>query len=73
VGKTYVPCFGAISLLGNIVDAFTVSAQEEDFILGIWLRLAIQALNLLVELLPLAIFLGLLGLWTIRAANETKV
>lgn len=62
VEKTYVPCFGAISLLGNIVDTFTVSAQEEHFILGIWLRLAIQALNLLAEFLPLAIFVGFLGL-----------
>jgi hypothetical protein len=35
--------------------------------------LAIQALNLSAKFLPLAISLGFLGLWTIRAANETKV
>jgi hypothetical protein len=44
------------------VDAFAVSAQEEHFILGIWLCLAIQALNLSAKFLPLAISLGFLGL-----------
>lgn len=51
--RTYIPCFGTIPSLGDVVDSFAVSAEEEDFIFGVWGREIVQVFDVLGEFFPL--------------------
>lgn len=53
VRGTYIPCFGTVPSLGDIVDSFAVSAEEEDFIFGVWGREIVQVFDVFREFLPL--------------------
>lgn len=69
---TYVPSRRSIVGLGSIVVSLTVSSEEEDLILYIIRRLAIQSLYFLVKALPLG-FSECLALAGVSAVDETKV
>lgn len=69
---TYVPSRRSIVGFGGIVVSLTVSSEEEDLVLHIIRRLAIQSLYFLVEALPLG-FAECFAFAGVGAIDETKV
>jgi hypothetical protein len=77
--KTHVPGRSTVVSLGSIVPALTVTAHDEDLVLGVLASLAVEIVDVLFEPLPLgSIALGplspnLFGIRGIRSVHEAKV
>lgn len=72
---SYIPGRGPVESLGNVVIAFSVSTHIEYLVLNMTTALMVQASNLMLESLPLSLFVSgiefLVGL--VGAADQTKV
>lgn len=54
---SYIPCLSAVASLGDVVDAFAVSPEEEDFAFGICFGCSVQGVDVTGEFLPLRVYL----------------
>lgn len=54
--SAYVPCRRAIKALGNIMVAFPMSAHVKDFVLYVPAALTVETKDLMLEPLPLGLF-----------------
>ena len=54
-GRTYIPQFGTVESLCDVVDALTVAAEEEDFVRYVRWAFVVEEKDLVFEELPLCL------------------
>lgn len=73
--KTYIPEFGAISRLSDIVVSLAMSTKIQNLVLDTWFGILIQFADVMLESLPLCLFDRVIKgiIRRVRLLNESKV